>query len=377
MEGLNIWFYKLGAELFQTFINRQSKLKKLYLPEVQNLDLDDLALEELIVAYREENKDDKSIARILEKQPTLRRLDCDTIGVASFNELRKMRRLEVLTATINDKVSGELENLKELNLSSSGSILRRVVLPKLVKLMNWDTDNPMESEDFLYLSRSSPNLQLIEIDFSDVNFVQTAIEHFPALKTLSVYSEDWQPELEGRGGDHLTPFLSRQNLNLEELLIIISSPIYMESIKDVFDACPNIKRVCLEGVKCTQLQILELLRNLPLLTHFKFDYPAEEILLENADLHDVSYFGVEDDNGVGFLDPFLITLFNIFKSCSSLKHFVLDGFVDWGDLHVEDFLLDEADQIVWRKIDVWFSQFKWIDREICTMELVRKPNFHS
>lgn len=61
------------------------------------------------------------------------------IGSTAFNELRKMRNLEALTAYISEDCAGELENV----------------------IANDDMDASIE--DFLTLSRSSHNLKHIEI----------------------------------------------------------------------------------------------------------------------------------------------------------------------------------------------------------------------
>lgn len=95
-------------EHLQDIVNRQMKLKKLKFPEGMKLVLVDLDLEELTLdAHYDVEKHvaiDKWLAANLKHQPALRVLRCGTvepgsmasIGFSAFNELQKLRSLEVL-----------------------------------------------------------------------------------------------------------------------------------------------------------------------------------------------------------------------------------------------------------------------------------------
>lgn len=150
LEELTLYGDKLNEEFFQVFVNRQAKLKKLRIPEIRELSVDHIALEELKLHY---DKDYKKLAALLKSQLASRRLQCETISCASFNELRKMRHLEVLATDIAEECAGELENLIELKLQG---IFRRVVFSKLENFLQTLTYNSMEVEDFI--SRSSHKL---------------------------------------------------------------------------------------------------------------------------------------------------------------------------------------------------------------------------
>lgn len=88
LEELTVSGAKLSEELFQIFVDRQKKLKKL--GDVRTINVDHITLEELFLFGKTV---DNELAAILKNQPALRCLRCETIESAAFNELRKMRHL--------------------------------------------------------------------------------------------------------------------------------------------------------------------------------------------------------------------------------------------------------------------------------------------
>lgn len=59
-----------------------------------------------------------------------------------------------------------------------------MAVPKLEKSLKPVTGNAMAAEELVVLSRSSQNLQRIEIENSVISFLPTIIELFPKLKTV-------------------------------------------------------------------------------------------------------------------------------------------------------------------------------------------------
>lgn len=96
----------------QQFLNRQTGLEKVDLPGGKHFHLDHLALENLIL--HEELP--KQLVSYLKNQHDLIHLRCGSVDKHSFNELRKMQNLEVLSADVVDEVMGELPHLKKLGL---------------------------------------------------------------------------------------------------------------------------------------------------------------------------------------------------------------------------------------------------------------------
>lgn len=143
-----------------------------------------------ICEYTEMN--DKELGALLKKKTSLRRLQCATIGIDEFNELCKIRNLELLKADITEGCAGELANLKELELHGndwSDGIFRRAVLPRLEKFVKGNNGN-LNEEDLMALSRSSRNMQCIEINNTEIDFLPSIIEQFPKLKTSGKKKEE-------------------------------------------------------------------------------------------------------------------------------------------------------------------------------------------
>lgn len=68
---------------------------------------------------------------------------------------------------------------------------------------------------------------------SNIN-LPIVIEHFPALKTLFVESED--DDDENRGKDYFVPASYRQNLSLEELTVKTQTPLQFGSFYEAINA---------------------------------------------------------------------------------------------------------------------------------------------
>lgn len=267
LEALTIAseFYdrELTAESVQSFLNRQTILKKLDVSSFKNLNLDHLELEELSIWHSEDDEQ----AALLKKQSALRRFHSQPIGKQTFTELRKMKHLESLSGRMSEELTGELGTIKELVLYDCDGeypALRNVAFTNLKKLI-LDTagDGSLEPHDFVTLSRSSPNLQHLETRRIEINFLTVVVEQFPALKTLMAQFYD---NVESFG-----PAPSYQNLSLEELIVIKlfrSAPT--ESLFEILNACPNLKRIQLHGINFTLTQVLDLMRSHPALTHFWF-----------------------------------------------------------------------------------------------------------
>lgn len=245
---------------FQEFLQRQTTLKKLEVYDGPRFDINHLALEKLSLCLRGCRND--HLAWLLKKYPMLFSLRCKSLGLASFNELSRLRKFEVLRTNISKHVTGELNNLQELALDGDTSSLLRVAFPKLSKLTISEVCEPIESEHFIALSRSARNLQHIDIVSSQSINLTTIIEYFQTLKTLSVDSSNCYV-------DHFCSTPSRPNFSLEELIIrkdytsVIAGNVY-----NMINACPNIQRIQLRGVACPEPELLRLVAAHCRLTHF-------------------------------------------------------------------------------------------------------------
>lgn len=245
-----------------------------------------------------------------------------------------MRYLEVLSTDVTEKVSGELRNLREFELvagfDTDYSILLNVALPKLEKLSldtKWADITSLEPQDFAALSRSSPSLQHLELNYAEEKFISAAIQHFPALKTLVAQFFDEY--------DCFSSVPPHQNLILEELLVWIdywstpSKPAF-----ETLSACPNLKRIQLHGVSFNGNEVLRLMRSHPHLTHFWFC--ANECDITNG------------DDGLNYL---MTKLINVFRKSPHFVYFGIFG-IDNHSKRVEgmlqdlldDLLVDDADQ---------------------------------
>lgn len=346
LDALKIKLYhhdgSLNQQLLQAFVNRQMKLKKLEIPPALKLELGHLKLEELTMDI----EDERSLTAFLKQQPALRELLYGAIGSASFDELRKMRNLEVLRGELTGGVRGQLANLKELRFFGDASILLQVTFPKLTTFMlreGWADNEPEEPdvepeplpgllgpEHIISMSRSSPNLKHIAVKTNRIDFLPTILENYAQLETLRV---------EPLAGSALVfPPPSRPHLSLKQLVIerqIIRNVIPDASVYQTVAMCPNLERVCLGEIVFTKHEILSFIQSHPRLTHFYFGPEIEEgPLMFN-----------EHGTGAGFLDPTLLEIIEIFRNS---PHFVFLRFftiADWGDQRIEDLLGDDADLI--------------------------------
>lgn len=285
LESLTIgWpygFLRNEARL-QAFLNRQKTIRKLeVLPKTNELELGHLELQELTLKVEGDN----ALAAVLKQQPNLRVLSCNSIGSASFKELQKMRKLEVLQGSFTGQMRGELANLKELQISGDTSILQQVASPNLTTLRVVE-DEPIPSsssqnqavflpqslrpEYIVALGRSATNLGKISVRSNSIEFLPAIFENFAKLKTLKL-------KLLARGALFFQP-PSRPNLSLEEL--IIERQVYGHETPDTaiyqtIALCPNLERISLKEIIFTKHEILNLIQSLPSLTHFWFESENE------------------------------------------------------------------------------------------------------
>lgn len=240
------------------------------------------------------------------------------IAAYGYSEDKKESKAERIVAII-EKFQ---RHLKSLEVYGDCSILGKVNLPKLEKL-EVDEGDP-DAEHFVALSRSAQNLQHVEIDCSELNFLSVIIDRFPALKTLLTRSCD-TPD------DFFHPAPSQPNQSLEELILdkkLWSAP--MQPIFDTINACPNLQRVQLHGVRFTGRQLLALIQNLTRLTHFWVGSPFWDM------------FGETDG-----IDPELKEIIKIFKNSPLFVYLAILGIWGWTNgERVEDLLGDDANRMI-------------------------------
>lgn len=328
---------------FQKCFNRQTKIRKLGLPESLSPNLEHLNLEKLFLY----SSGDDENAALLKSQPALRHLCCNFIGSTSFDEVKKMQNLEVLSTKFSKNLNGELKNLKELEINLEGSILSQVLLPNLVKLIVSDVF--LKSKHFEDLSHSATNLQYVEIRTPVISFLPSIIENFPALKTLHV-------ELESLTQDLSFPTPTRSNLSLEELIIRkYHWPTVIGSLFDVINACPNLKRIQIRDVSLSMEQVTSLILNHPHLTH----------LWLGAELGKLN-------NNNRFSDTFLRYLIRAFKNSQDFIYLMIGRIAERNDQRMEDLrsLVDDDDRVTLRKVNV--PKFG-----TCNLTLKKKKTPHS
>lgn len=297
----------------QAFINRQTSLKRIKIS--QELDLSRLVLEELSLCGRMEF----DATPILKQQHALRYFKTGYITETEFDALQEMQQLEVLHANVDEDVFGELKSLKELKFRTSNcSVMRQVLMPKLERLLLSTAchQNSLKADDFVALSLSAQNLQHIRMEYNKIDFLAAIIENFPALKTLRIFC--------GHSADLSSPAPSRKNLSLEELLVDNFEPSSMGVLFDIIMACPNLKRIKLNGIKFTEEQILELMRNHPNLTHFWFSsqYKSED---EYDDRRKAIVWG-----------PISQEVIDVFKSSVNFIQLTIRDVADWSRRLVND-----------------------------------------
>lgn len=263
---------------------------------------------------------DIELAVLLNSQHALRHLQCGIIGNASFTELRQMPNLGILHAGFDENMTGELENVKDLEIEN---ISTKVTFPKLEKLSVVGPSFPLH-EHFAALSGISKNLQHIEIAHVKINILPVIVEHFQRLKTLVLNCTT------NEGCTRRPPPI--QNLCLEELIIRNrdrNSP--MGPVYGTINACPNLKRIQLYDATLPEHHILGLIQNHPRLTHFR---------ISNSD----GFFRGRSSKVV-FLDPLSMKIINIFRSPPAIVQLDFSGVFDWGNQKVEDLLGADADRI--------------------------------
>lgn len=228
--------------------------------------------------------------------------------------------------------------------------------PKLERLLlnSACRGNALAPDDFVALSRSAQNLQHIKIEYRGINFLGTIVEQFPKLKTLHIFS--------GGNGDIAGVAPSRRDSSLEEIIFEKFTPAPMSVLYETIKACPNLKRVKLNGAQFTEDQIVVLARSLPHLTHFWF---SSQFSSKNDSFDDDD----SDDEAVAWGDV-PMRMINVFKSYPGFVHLTVKNVVDWGNQR----LVDDTDRITVTKIS---------GPGVCSLELVKKlvadpfKNFHK
>lgn len=195
---------------FQSFLNRQKKIRKLDIDLGRNINIDHLILEKLRNCHLEDSEDNQSQLRLLlEKQHELRCLDISQVNEPTFAKICHLTSLESLTVFL---LNGEekscvrdlsnLRNLTHLDLRDGdeseseywpgSSYLAQAKLPKLQKLLLHVND--LDPQHFAAMSLGMTNLQKLEIYSGTPDLLQH-IERFQALKAFKMevkYDVAWR-----------------------------------------------------------------------------------------------------------------------------------------------------------------------------------------
>lgn len=285
-------------------------------------------------------------------------MNCIVVLLAArhLTNCKKMSNLAVLRArqcSSNEIV--ELRSLKELQLHCGGSILQRIVLPKLEKLTLVKAAS--ESEYFSALSRNAPNLQHIEIKNRDISFLHTILEHCQTIKTLLV-------DLCFYGKDFSFQAPSRQNLGLEELLLRKRDQLApVGQFYDLINACPNLKRIQLLNFIVPNQQIVSVLHNSQQLKHFWFGSPTFHLGLEKYDTE------------INLPDPFMLEIINIFENSTAFTNLTLCNIAEGFSNRIKSLLLGNAGVIVGKFKKPRFGNCLWLLKQPCASDPFQ--NFHE
>lgn len=263
----------------QEFVNRQRRIKKWRLAHYQNINLEQLALEELTIGSSEEAFED-GLTTVVEKQTELRYLKTSYINDDTFEKVCCLQKLEILHVTLDcveDKslISG-LNNLKmltelELTDNDRGSsefwegspYLGSVTLPNLRKL-TLRIRLKLDPQIIVNFGNGGmENIEELRIQDGKLNILPSIIENLQKLKVLT-FEADRTTKVET---ELLAPL--RKNNSLESLhLNLAGRP--REPNYEIISACPNLKTLDLIGLGYLDASLLISVKSLTKLTSFSF-----------------------------------------------------------------------------------------------------------
>lgn len=199
-----------------------------------------------------------------------------------------------------------------------------------------------------------PNCNILKYLQTNINIMSTIIGSLTELKTLVVQFLG-HPFSNGA-------VATCQNLNLEEIIVRhVSEAALIEPLYNILTSCSKLKRLRLDYVSFNEHQILGLIQNLRLLTHFWFCFSSLRKLF--------SYHGGESDK----LDPLLKKVITCFRKSPEFVNLGFQSIADFGsDQQIKDLLSVDAGQIIVTKTSK--PLYETCDLNLARKSKTRDPN---
>lgn len=238
---------------YQSFFNRQTKIRKLEMFENDQIKFDHLELEHLKISSS------ANFVQMISEQPKLRYLDFAITWIDDdvFDAVCKLKHLEVLKTLIDQvtcnvfKDLAELTNLKELRMDSHSSfdcghllVLSMMKCTRLEKLTLLCTDRKIPEDIVIQMSSNFRNLKHVEFINRSIKIISVILECFPNLESLLLdfFAIFGAPE------DVLAISDDLKHDKLKQLVITnvnTNEAENTQSLLKLVQACPNLQRIML------------------------------------------------------------------------------------------------------------------------------------